>query len=344
MKKQNALRKTAACLLSLGLMTISTSVWATCRSSGDTAYTFRGTQALTDNGMNQPMSAWLTSNLAFPFYGCSGAMTLSLDLVATLPVVGTYDGRSVYATNVPGLGIQLATMVLFGNSTNPWERPPVYYDGHQTIRAAGNVGGPNTAYPGRAVTRKLVRYIKIGDVSVSNALSVNVKIGTDTTLPVGASTGSTVSSDTYINAVLQTPPPVCSVQVTGGNTVNLGAVSPRVFANIGDASPAKPFSWRSVCSSGTPRTVYVTYAATNPVTDAAQGRMAVTGGAQGIELQVFRGVAGGSAGTPVAFGTTYTLGSTATNPGEDMSVRYVRTGTVGVGRAQGGMQVNLSYP
>ncbi|WP_434211943.1 fimbrial protein [[Pseudomonas] boreopolis] len=125
-----------------------------------------------------------------------------------------------------------------------------------------------------------------------------------------------------------------------GNKVDIEPVSVMFLRNPGDVSRSTPFSWSYTCDPGNEGhsgMAGITYGAVTTVTDGANGRMAVTGGAKGVDLQVLRKT--GSTVTPIVFGNRYRTPPTAT---EDLEVRYYRTTDPLVpGAANGGLTIEL---
>lgn len=243
--------------------------------------------------------------------------------LGTLPAVdGAVGGeQGIYSTGVPGLGM----IVQVRGGDGRWT---AVRDGQKIVMASA---GSSQAASMR------VRLVRTGAVAPGQYTTTRRPLGQRET-----TAGSEILGVAGMPvAVMATP---CTIDLGSDATVNLGQVAAEDFESIGSTSTAKEFSWTTQCDPSTPQTVDVTYTSLTAVTDAQLGRAAVSGGARGIEFEVRRAVTPGTPdGTPVAFGSAYDLGSSTANPGETLSVRYVRTGALSSGRADGGITIKLDY-
>ena len=133
-------------------------------------------------------------------------------------------------------------------------------------------------------------------------------------------------------------PPTCTIP-TPDQTVTLANTTYTALNNVGDTAGTKNFTINMTCESGVTLKAKLTDSTTpSNATNVLTNTVAATQG--GIGIQIVR------AGTPVNFGSTFTVGTYAstTSVSIALAARYIRTGgTFTAGNVQGVFTYTLTY-
>ena len=287
-----------------------------------------------DVPLNGELTPWTSIGRIQLFHACATGLNKRLfgsgapGTGQNFPGDGATGGDyTIYATGVPGIGA-----VFRQRDTTPF----VVRTSYDAVLFSGTA-------PTTLGAEHLIKLVKTGDITPGSYTTSPKQMGRHWSL-----NGTVRSTDVlaWVGAFqLSVDGPPCTLSMTHGSTVDLGDVAPSSLPAVGSSSPSRAFGWTSQCDATLPTLVDATYTSITPVVDASQGLLAVTGGATGIVFEVRRAVGTGNpAGVPVHFGMPYPMGSTSERIlGDSLSVRYLRTGDLGPGIANGGITVTLSY-
>ncbi|EED39610.1 fimbrial protein, putative [Stenotrophomonas sp. SKA14] len=278
-------------------------------------------------GRNQPLTEWQTDangRVHTLFSGCSDGQNVDVLVDTYLTEVGSDDGYTTFATNLHWAGVQYRVAI--------GDKP--FLD---ITSLSSGIRFPVPTGTGRLAIEVQYRYIALTEAPGGGVLQGGAIFGYTGSHDGSGSALVTATID-MLNPYVPPPPPSCSI-TSYPRSVDLGRLHTSQLRNVGDRGPAHGFSWGYSCNDSV-SSAEVRYSA-DGIIDANAGTFAVTGGAKGIGLEVRRGVNGSSEGTPVKFNSPYRLGTR--NVTERMSVRYVRTGEVTAGDANGSLKIRLDY-
>jgi len=321
--------------IAAGLATLlggSESVAAACGAyANSSAYYVGYISPLKDAGDGMPMSTKYYAN-GTSTHRCTPSEAVQLEISIIPPAVGiAASNTTTFETGVPGVGMQFIPSVsVTSDSGTRWNL------------GSRNLTGGDTSVLQAATGRSFEVFLEIAFVRTGTLVPGNYTIPQRRVISVKLNGDHEISFDmSPLDIVV--PAQVCRMNYLSGSTISLGSRHVGELPNVGDRTMLAPFTWSVNCSSA--RNVAVTYQSLTPVTNAAEGRMALeAGGAAGVELELRRRLSAQQPeGEAVQFGTSYVLGS-STGLVESMGVRLVRTGSLLPGSTDGGITINLAYP
>lgn len=274
-------------------------------------------------GRYQPIIPWQADSLGrsrVMFSHCVGGEDLHITISPFPEPIGKHAGFMTYATSHDWVGVQYRVAIADG----PFLDIDSFDSGFNYTVPSGNT---------QVVIQVQFRYIALTGVQEAGYLDP------DAIFMYSGAGGALVSASEDAVSPYEPPPlPSCSFK-SFKRSIDLGRLHTSQLRNVGDKGPAHEFSWGYTCNESV-SSAEVRYGA-DSIIDANAGLFAVTGGAKGVALEVRRGVTGSSEGVPVKFNSSYRLGTGS--PTERMLVRYVRTGDVTAGDANGNLKILLDY-
>ncbi len=164
------------------------------------------------------------------------------------------------------------------------------------------------------------RFIALADIAGTR------RIATDQILHVeDLSFGTTLHQKFYSGFELYAPRTASCWFASVEDAVTLPLTHTMMLTKEGDVGPSKGFQWSFRCdygNLGATEAIGIEYTAGTTVTDADDGRMSVTGGAQGVDLQVRRW--NGSSMVPVTLKSKAWVRRDEVAGTEELEVRYIR--------------------
>ena len=293
------------------------------------------------------------SNVAYRCFGAAGEV-LNIGLSTDLPLYGVINGRNVYATNVPGLGIAIAgsavstEMSLSGNETlrEPANPPTSYIDGSNLLFGQANSRQINSfqftkTLPVNGDLRRMytfrlaVEFYKIGPITsgIFTGKFAELQIGTDGPIaPVGVMSSSGAFQVKTVSCSLNTP--AIQVPLADINVIEL--------SGVGRAFKPKAFSVGLNCEAGT--RISVTMNGAKNTDTSANGVLQLTNAgspdvATGVGIQVLYN------STPLVLDNTLAL-KTSAGGQENLTftAQYYQTASkVTGGAANSTMTLNITY-
>jgi major type 1 subunit fimbrin (pilin) len=352
----------ARLLLMACTMLVSGSVWADCTGGPATIMlTLPASVAVPrDAAVGTLLTSWVSSPATTNYFNCAvpanlpsgvrnqnGSFTSSSGLTMS-DGNGTY---TVWNTNVPGVGIAVGTRFYvssFGNCTgggitgwSSWSIPPVSWTGQVCTNST-------YAYNADLGSQAVIALVKTGTVSVGGTISGVVA----QSLPVYGSVTSNLMGQ--IVSFQMTPVTIVPMTCTTPDVnVPMGDFVPADFPTVGSLSP-RPAAFNvqllncpaGVAVSGTQAGIIHSVAyRIDPSNGTISTNVAKLSGATpagGIGIQLFT-----SAGTVFPLSSQQTLSTFNGSSGGDYQIpftaRYIRTGTVTPGPANGTMTLTVSY-
>ncbi|WP_353075243.1 fimbrial protein [Stenotrophomonas sepilia] len=155
--------------------------------------------------------------------------------------------------------------------------------------------------------------------------------------------GTTLHQKQYESFTLDAPRAANCWFTSVDDAVTLPLTSTMMLTKEGDVGPSKGFKWSFRCdygNLGATEAIGIDYTAGTAATDPDNGRMSVTGGAQGVDLQVRRW--NGSAMVPVNLGSREWVRRDEVSGTEELDVRYMRNSDPLVpGPANGSLKIYI---
>lgn len=289
------------------------------------------------------ITPWSGSSNGTYLEKCAPNTSVGLSIVANGSPVSTVDGIPVFATDNANVGIQFQYQF---NGRRVGSGGPVWSTWRNLSTTAVNIStvsyvGPDvyTEYVGLNYRARFVALRSFsGNQSVGRTQVANV---TDRTF------GITLNQRVFEAFRLDAPRRAsCGFSGTvDGRRIALPFTHTTSLPKEGDTSRAAGFSWAFRCDygniEGVTRAMGIDYTAGTAVVDAADGRMRVTGGAQGVDLQVRRNAAGRM--VPVDLRSGAWIRYNAETGSEYLEVRYIRNASPLIpGAANGALKIHIT--
>jgi major type 1 subunit fimbrin (pilin) len=343
-------------VLMLGLGSREASATVSCSGSAQTV-TVSMTPSVTvprDAAVGTVLTTWATTAGVTNFYSCtatnsspSGMAFQPLSLTkAGMTVTGPNGVYTVWNTNVPGVGIAIATRTYangcewqpwqdLGTPTPPFPSPWVGYACNQNTSAGSVING------GQAQ----MALVKTGPITAGIVAGGVLFQGASTMSQTGVG-GYTVSTSNPVSYSLTTTTVAVASCTTPNVTVNMGSPMQSVFTGIGSTSkPVVAFSLAvNQCPIGL-NSIQYEFIPINAVLDSTNGVLALSSDstATGIGLQLKDG-----SGNPLQYNTKYTLTSYSSATGGSYTIPltaayYQTASSVTAGSANAVLTFTMTY-
>lgn len=274
--------------------------------------------------------------------GCTPDQTGSLTISAAEVSIGSQGGYSTYATSNPNIGMQVRYLYPERRGVNGsaiWSSWRGLTEAGETPTVVTHAGAhPYTEY---VMVRIELRLIALNDISGDQRVE-----RTQILQVTDESWGTSLHQKLFDAFDLWEPRAAKCEFITFPSKVTLPDAYSMKLHKEGALSDPATFTWRWSCKAGNlghSGQGDFKYQALTSVADPNSGRMAVTGGAKGVDL-LLTTTRGGSSGTyvPVRFDRWYG-GSLGTSGTESLQVRYVRNADpdLVIGQANAGVRIVL---
>ncbi|TIK68121.1 hypothetical protein E4416_01490 [Stenotrophomonas maltophilia] len=270
------------------------------------------------------ITKWSNGSQGNYLEGCALDTRVTFSVVAVGAPISWVEGIPVFATDNPNVGIQFQYQYnprRIGTGGPIWSTWRDLSTTASIINTASYAGSwPYTDYAG---LNYRARFVAIRSFSGTQQIGrTRVAHVTDLTF------GITLNQRVFESFRLEAPRHrSCGFSGTvDGRNIAMPFTHTSSLPNKGDTSRAAGFSWDFRCDYGNiedvTKAMGIDYTAGTPVVDAADGRMRVTGGAQGVDLQVRRRQDGDM--VPVDLRSRAWVRYDAETGSEYLEVRYIR--------------------
>lgn len=287
------------------------------------------------------ITAWSGSSRGEYLEKCPENIRVNLSVVANSSPVSSVDDIPVYATDNPNVGIQ------FQYQYNPSRRgvgTPVWSPWRNLSTTAESLS--TASYVGADVGTEYVGLNYRARFVALRAFSGNQRVGRTRVATVTDETFGINLSQRVFEAFHLDAPRQRSCGFSGtvdGRNIAMPFTHTSSLRKEGDESRAAEFNWSFSCDYGNlggTEAIGIDYTAGTAAVDAENGRMRVTGGATGVDLQVRRRVAGDM--VPVDLRSRAWVRHDAETGTEYLDVRYIRNADPLVpGRANGALKIYI---
>ncbi|MBA4708372.1 fimbrial protein [Aquitalea aquatica] len=334
-------------LLSLLSLLLPTTAWALCTPAAGSSIALPNLTFARDIPLNSQLGSDIASTPGVQF-NCDSSDSNSKELgikMTTGAYVTMINGRSVFSTNVPGIGYAAGFTVSAPASCS---RTTVWVDGSNT--GDGNIrnrlicssSGVQTKLSGTFYLAfyKIAPSIGTGTVQLSNNIRAILRLG-GTWLPYLTQPGETPLLANTFSATATS----CALSGISSSTISLPVISNSALPTVGSLAGNTSFALTINCPATTK--LYLTFTDNNNSGQTSDILSLGSGStAKGVGLQL------AYQGSPISFGPD---SATAGNSGQlalaqfaglgnfPFSVSYIRTGTVTPGSVSATATFTLSY-